>query len=913
MDFAGIASKWQKKWKEEGLFDADVCSKDKFFVTAAFPYPNSPQHIGHARTYTIADAYARYMRMKGKNVLFPMAFHVTGTPIIAMAKRIKEKDPELINIFTNIYGMDKKTAESLDDPKELVLKFSTEIEAGMKEMGFSIDWRRKFYTFDEEFNSFITWQFHKLNEAGLITKGRHPVPYCPKCNNPVGGHDTKGDVDPELGEYVLIKLKFEDGWILPATLRPETIYGVTNVWVNKNAKYVKADIDGQVYFVSKECINKFILQDHKVNILDEFKGDYFIGKKCIVPIIDKEVVIYGSSFVDPANATGVVMSVPAHAPYDYVALKQISGDETDKMLIPIIKVDDKSLGEYPAKYIVEEMGIKDVNDPKLEEATKIVYRREVHHGIMIVEDKRVNGVKVTDAREVIKRMLIEKGDALILYEIINRPVKCRCGGSVEVKIFEDQWFIDYGNEEWKRKARECISNMSIVPESRRKDLEYAVNWLHEKACTREYGFGTKFPFDKNKMIEALSDSTIYMAFYTVKHLLKRPLSVEEWDYVLLGKGSGNSELDSLRRSFEYWYPVDSRHSGADLIYNHLPFFIFNHCAIFERSEWPKQIVINGFVLMDGQKMSKSLGNILPLRKAIREYGPDPIRISVVGGAELGEDTDFNKKMIEGIISRLKFIEEMGKNTEHGTKKDVEKWLIMRLNEYCRHALKSYDALDLRSVINTLLYKFISDIKWCVKRGGAVSKDALKLWITFMAPVMPHYCDELWEKMGFEGFATTQTINEQSLSVPYDNRLDESERIIEQVVGDMNEIVKLIKTKPSKVSIIIASPFKRKVFNLIGNVRNANQAIKNIMKDEEVRKNGKKAIGLVKRAMKWKSEIVLSEEEEMTALENASDFLNKEIGADVEVLREEDASKNETLKSKAEKALPGKPSIFFHQN
>ena len=148
-------------------FEVDPdAKKEKKYLTAAFPYPNSPQHIGHARTYTTTDIYARYLRLKGYNVLFPMAFHVTGTPILAMAKRIAKKDKEVLSVFENIYKIPPKTAESLTDPTALVTYFSKEIEEGMKEMGFSIDWRRKFYSYDEKFNKFIQWQFRKLKELG---------------------------------------------------------------------------------------------------------------------------------------------------------------------------------------------------------------------------------------------------------------------------------------------------------------------------------------------------------------------------------------------------------------------------------------------------------------------------------------------------------------------------------------------------------------------------------------------------------------------------------------------------------------------------------------------------------------------------------------------------------------------------
>ena len=161
-----LDAKWQKKWEQAGIFQPKAGNGEKFYLTAAFPYPNSPQHIGHGRTYTTTDIYARYMRMKGKNVLFPMAFHVTGTPILAMAKRIADRDREILEIFEKIYGIPSSVSESLTDPKELVAYFSREIEAGMKEMGYSMDWRRKFYSYDKQFNQFIHWQFAKLKEAG---------------------------------------------------------------------------------------------------------------------------------------------------------------------------------------------------------------------------------------------------------------------------------------------------------------------------------------------------------------------------------------------------------------------------------------------------------------------------------------------------------------------------------------------------------------------------------------------------------------------------------------------------------------------------------------------------------------------------------------------------------------------------
>ena len=106
IDFKDFERKWQKIWEETRLFEANPNKeKSKFFITVAYPYPNSPQHIGHGRTYTITDVHARFLRMKGYNVLFPMAFHYTGTPILAMAKRLEANDEELLKIFSEIYGI----------------------------------------------------------------------------------------------------------------------------------------------------------------------------------------------------------------------------------------------------------------------------------------------------------------------------------------------------------------------------------------------------------------------------------------------------------------------------------------------------------------------------------------------------------------------------------------------------------------------------------------------------------------------------------------------------------------------------------------------------------------------------------------------------------------------------------------
>ena len=231
LDLYSIEEKWLKRWDESGIFETEIDSnKPKYFVTVAYPYPNSPQHVGHGRTYTLTDVHARYKTMRGFNVLFPMGFHYTGTPIVSMSERVLAKDSELIETFRNIYNLSDDLISSFVTPEGIASFFHKEIKLGMKEMGYSIDWRREFTTIDEGYSRFISWHFRLLREKGLIVQGSHPVGWCPKDQNPVSQHDTIGDVEPDFIEYTLIKFRLDDGYIVPtATLRPETIYGVTNL------------------------------------------------------------------------------------------------------------------------------------------------------------------------------------------------------------------------------------------------------------------------------------------------------------------------------------------------------------------------------------------------------------------------------------------------------------------------------------------------------------------------------------------------------------------------------------------------------------------------------------------------------------------------------------------------------------
>src|SRR6185312_2913505 len=294
-----IEKKWLDYWNKNKINNSDIdYSKKKFFITVAYPYPNSPQHIGHGRTYTLADVHARYYKMKGFNVLFPMGFHYTGTSILGMSKRVQSKDKEIIDNFKNIFLIDQEIIDSFVEPLNIAKYFHNEIKSGMIEMGYSIDWRREFTTIDSIYKKFISWQFKTLFELGVIEQGSHPVGWCPNDGNPVSQHDTLGDIEPSFTEYVLIKFKLKDEHIfIPvATLRPETIFGVTNLWINSNENYLKVIVNNnETWIISKSAAKKLEFQNHDIKIISEVNGSEFVERFVENPITNLLVPILPAS------------------------------------------------------------------------------------------------------------------------------------------------------------------------------------------------------------------------------------------------------------------------------------------------------------------------------------------------------------------------------------------------------------------------------------------------------------------------------------------------------------------------------------------------------------------------------------------------------------------------------------------
>jgi len=907
----------------EHAFEADPAEKEKYYLTVAYPYPSGAMHVGHGRTYIVPDVIARYQRMKGKQVLFPMAFHVTGTPVIGISKRIANGDEKTIRLYRDLYRVPQDTLDRFIDPMEIVRYFSEEYQRVMQKCGLSIDWRRRFITVDPQYSKFIEWQYKHLHEKDHVVKGAHPVKYCPQCENPVGDHDLLEGDKAEIIKFTLVIFQWGDAKIPCATLRPETIYGVTNLWVNPAVTYVRATIDGEEWILSAEAAAKLGLQDHEVWVKENIPGTALIDQTVSHPLCG-DVPVLPATFVDPDMGTGIVMSVPAHAPFDYIALRDLQqqGKYTSIQPIPLISVE--GYGEIPAKDAVERAGIRDQNDPGMEALTQEIYSAEFSRGKVF---EKYGGKPVREARDDVAALMIERYGSIPMYEFDTRQVICRCGGRVFVKILHDQWFLEYSDPCWKEQVKTQLERMALVPPEVRAEFDRTVDWLKDWACTRRVGLGTKLPWDPTWIIEPLSDSTIYMAYYTISHHLRaippENLTPEVFDYIFLGKGNPQTvdreTLDRIRNEFLYWYPYEYRFSAKDLISNHLTFQLFHHRALFPQELQPKGMVVFGMGLLNGAKMSSSKGNVFLLEDALKEFGADTVRMFLVGSAEPWQDFDWRNELVS---STKKQIERFW-NTVNEAKVaegayDIDAWLMSRLQHRIMSTSAARESFQTRRAMQKAFFGVEADLKWYRRRlpeganGGAVMQDLCRTWVRLLAPFIPYTCEALWSDIGGEGMVSFAPwpVADESLISP---EVELAEELLARTVEDIESIRKLIPMEPTSIKLFVAPAWKHEAFRIIAASTDKTRVMRDIMQNEDMRRRGREATDAAKQitkfVLKLPPDLVKQLQEatldEQAILEGARAFLEHEFGVPVTVQNAE-----ESTHPKASGALPFKPAIVI---
>jgi leucyl-tRNA synthetase len=625
-------------------------------------------------------------------------------------------------------------------------------------------------------------------------------------------HDmSKGEgVGPQ--EYVLIKMKVMEDmgfnkptFLVAGTLRAETMYGQTNCWISPTIKYVAVETrKGEIWICTKLAAKnmswqlKLVGEPGDFKILREIVGTELFGKALKAPLTKYEkVYALPMMTIKEDMGTGVVTSCPSDSPMDFAALMDLKNKEalrekydiTDDMVlpyepVPIIEVP--GLGDLCAPTTCAQLKIASQNDAvKLAEAKEVCYLKGFYEGIMKIG--KYAGQKVEDAKVSVKNDLVASGDA----DIFHMPEKQVVSRSKDVCVVAlcDQWYLDYGDKGWKKQTLEALDRCDTYCEETRKNFVYTINWLNEHACSRSYGLGSRLPWDEEWLIESLSDSTIYMAYYTCCHLLHSDLDgqteplvpVEQidehfWNYVFHDSSLTNPEgiekskvsnevMKKARAEFLHWYGVDMRVSGKDLVRNHLSYYLFNHVSSFPDTKefQPKTIRANGHLLLNGEKMSKSTGNFLTLTEAIELFSADGMRLALADAGDGVDDANFEEDNATAAVLRLftflEYCETAIKGQsgdfhfrESPERNDNDAMFEAVLHDAMRKTKSAYDSVNFKEAVCCGVFELMAakdtykDI--CGRKGmnyDLIMK-YIRLQILVLTPITPHSCEYLWQKV-----------------------------------------------------------------------------------------------------------------------------------------------------------------------
>ena len=959
LDLRTIEQKWQKAWTKASVFVARANpSRPKWFTNVPYPYVNGYQHLGFGTSFLRAEFQSRYRRMLGYNVLHPQGFHCTGLPILGAAKRVKQRDRAQIEILRKM-GVPDREIPKFSDPMHWIEVFPQETIEDLQALGAAVDWTRSFITtpLNPPYDAFVRWQFHRLKDGGFVKIDKHPVIWCPNDQAPIGDHDRLEGEGETPVEYTLLKFPLADGRILvAATIRPETVFGQTNLWVDPDVEYVLAKVGDERWILNELAAKKLSEQGKTVAIESRVRGAELLGQDAVAPAINRAIPILPGTFIDQGRGTGIVTSVPSDAPDDYVALRDLQQDdaalaryrldpERVRAIRPIPIIRTPGWGPLPGVEIVERMGIKSQKDrEKLEQAKAEVYKAGFYQGVLNENCGPFAGVRVEVAKDEIRNELTSKNRADRMYEPSGEVV-CRCMTPAIVKVVEDQWFLAYADPAWKGLVHDAIGSMTLYPEALRKQLDYVIDWLHDWPCAHHRGLGTILPWDSNWVIESLSDSTIYMAYYTIAHALQggslrstvpwaQRLDDAFFDYVFLGKGDGRavarrldverSVVEGLRDEFAYWYPFDLRNTGKDLVQNHMAFCLFHHTAIFPKEHWPRGYGVNGWVQMAGRKMSKSRGNVWYIRDALKAWPADVIRLTVANAGDGLDDPNLDTDFADSVPARLREWHRFT-TSRHGTRRDrrrIDAWFLSALNRAIEATRAAMERLNYKTALRTGYFDLQAAWSWYVRRSQgrpneAVLKRFIEVQTKILAPFAPHLAEEIWHQIGREGFVADAAYPEVSRN-EIDPRAEAEEALLETTLADVREILKVTRIKPKKIALYTAPAWKVRIEGLARDLARGGAVPMNVLMEKALAEPGmrerasevaafaKKVVDQL-RHPQGEARPAAAMDELALFTENRA-FLRKELGVPVEVYAADDPKRWDPAKRSVH-ATPGRPAIY----
>lgn len=765
-NFSAIESKWQKYWDEHKTFEAsNDFSKKKFYGLVEFPYPSGHgMHVGHIKAYSGLEVVSRKRRMQGYNVLFPIGFDAYGLPT------------ENTAIKTGVHPR-KVTDDNIK-------KFTGQL----KRVGFSFDWSRVIDTTDENYYKWTQWIFLKMFENGLVFRDKTLVNYCPSCKVVLSNEDSQGghcdvchseivqktkevwylriteyadkllhgleEVDylPNIklqqqnwigkstGAFVNFKIKEQDEQLKIYTTRPDTLYGVTFMVIAPEHPIIQkyrnsianiADLDAY----KTECAKKSEFE--RTQLVKDKTGVKIDGLTAINPITGKEIPIYISDYVMMGYGTGAIMAVPAHDTRDYDFAKKFGID-----IIEVIKGGDISKEAY-------------TGDGEM------------------VNSGELNGI--TNKKEAIEKMLT----------VLE---KLGCG----------EKGVQYKMKDWAfNRQRYWGEPIPIVhcPHCGMVAVPYDELPLKLPPVENfEPGTDGESPLAK-------IDSFVHCKCPKCGCDAKRETDTmpqwagSSWYFLRYCDPNNNDEFAS-QEALKYWMPVDWYNGGMEHVTRHMIYSRFWHKFLYDlglvpTSEPYAKRTAQGLILgPDGEKMSKSRGNVVDPNDVVDEYGADVLRLYVLFMGDYEKAAPWSESSVKGckrFVDRIWALQDKVVDSDEYSDK-----LRSLMHKTIKKVSDDIESMKFNTAIAAMM-TLLNEIY----NVGSITKKEFRDLLIILNPFAPHVTEELYQMIGCEG-----VLNEQEW-VTYDEALCKDDTI--EIVCQINGKVKSKLTIPTDAAkdVVIA--------------------------------------------------------------------------------------------------------------
>ena len=734
-----------KNWEEKGYFKpSGDKTKESYCIMMPPPNVTGKLHMGHALDGTLQDILIRYKRMQGFNTLWlPGTDHAAISTEVKIIEKLKEE-----GIDKHDLGREKFLERAWDWTKE----YGGTIVKQQKKLGCSADWSRARFTMDEGLSKAVLVVFKKLYDKGYIYKGKRMINWCPCCNTSISDAEVEYEEEPTHLWHIKYKVVGEDRYLTVATTRPETMLGDTAVAVHPDD--------------------------------DRYKD--LVGKKCILPIMNKEIPIIADEFVEMDFGTGCVKITPAHDPNDYQAALSHN--------LEIIQVFDENfkMGDLCEEY---------------------------------------KGMDLLEAREAIVNKLKELGNLVKIEDYVHNVGKHdRCKSTIEPKI-SDQWFVSM--KEMAKPAIEAVKNgdTRFIPQKFEKTYFNWLNNIQDWCISRQIWWGHQIPayycdecghinvdITKPEKCEKCGSTKLTQDPDTLDTWFSSAL----WPFSTLGWPEETED-------FKTFFPTNTLVTGYDIIFFWVVRMMFS--SLEQTGKVPfKDVLMHGIVRdSQGRKMSKSLGNGIDPLEIIDKYSADALRFSLISGTTAGNDMRFMPEKLEAasnfankVWNAAKFVlmnlEDYDNNNEKIELCIEDKWILSKLNTLIAEVKVNMDNYDLGVALDKI-YTFIWNefCDWYIEiaktrlynKENATRKtaqyvlnkvlgDSLKL----LHPFMPFVTEKIYKELyNNDESIMISTYPEYSKDLEFKDEEQAVEELKEVITGIRNARAKM-NVHPSKKSKLI---------------------------------------------------------------------------------------------------------------